>query len=63
MHLYPYAYDEESQTYTMRENGLTLDDGSIAYAAGFCGDYLYEDYLNTIARMMSIFQKKIKSDH
>ena len=55
MHLYPYAYDEESQTYTMRENGFTLDDGSIAYAAGFCGDYLYEDYLPILSEVSGTF--------
>ena len=55
MHLYPYAYDEESQTYTMRENGLTLEDGSIAYAAGFCGDYLYEDYLPILSEVSGTF--------
>ena len=55
MHLYPYAYDAATDSFTIREGGLQYEDGTYGYAQGFCGDYLYEDYLPIISDVSGTF--------
>ncbi len=62
-YLYPYAYDEESQTFVAHEGGLTFADGTPGYASGFCGHYLYEDYLPIIADVSGTFFEYNEKDN
>ena len=47
--LYPYAYSEEENAFTLRNNGFTSEDGVVRFASGFCGLYLYDDLVPVIA--------------
>ena len=41
--LYPYMYDENSQSYQLVENGVTDSEGNILFASGYNGKYVYSD--------------------
>ena len=41
--LYPYMYDENTQSYQLVENGVTDSEGNILFASGYNGKYVYSD--------------------
>ena len=54
-HLYPYGYDASTQGWTIKADGYYGEDGSIKFAKGYCGMYLYEDLLPIIADVSGTF--------
>ena len=55
MHLYPYAYDSSTGEYTVRNTGVILEDGTIAFAQAYVGYYLYSDLLPIISDISGTF--------
>ncbi len=56
--LYPYAYEEESDSWTLRNEGFLLEDGTIQYAQGYCGIYTYQDLYPIFAEISGVFFEK-----
>lgn len=55
MHLYPYAYDSSTGEYTVRNAGVILEDGTIAFAQAYVGYYFYSDLLPIISDISGTF--------
>ena len=61
--LYPYAYDSESGEWVIHEEGIYEEDGSSPFASGYCGAYVYEDLLPTIAGVSGAFFEKVGEEY
>lgn len=54
-YLYPYGYDSATGSWVINSEGYYDEDGSVRFAKGYCGTYLYEDLLPTIAGVSGTF--------